>query len=626
MIERFALRVFTPLALLLAPALSQELPTSGVTGQDYIYATSPAGVSQLFRVNVLRSASPTPIGAPVSRLPSRWAHRRRLLGALETAITSPDRGVLVTPMGNAVGNGALHFVDMRAGITASLVPTANPPGYDLAFSRRLKFVFSAEDNGTGQTLLRGYSFKAPGALTPLTPPTLVVPGSPAAYVNRMGYDPLTLELHVPTSTGIGVVSLSPTAPHMVAGRFFSTAPASPSTNPVSFRRNGLTTWIIGTSTFDPAGSSTPAAAGFFAWDSGSTEGATVFGPVPGEPPKMWVPAVGCEELAVIGDGTDTYVYYLLREPGPGTFFVKPSAVGVVRFLGAAAPAVGTILMPVDVGEPFANPAVSGTRLAFESSFGPPFTNSPPGGGEKICILYSPLDPLGASSTDGVLGNPNPLGGRISTKGMDRPLWSADGTRVFAATSHFPGAPNPGIPGLEVLNVPAEVPLDNFSGPHTTISNLPFPNQSIILPAVFAPRLAQPLALRFSFCGNVFNQGLASVGAPTWGEIGQFQLDPLGFTQSSAIPDFPALLPPSFLDATGSLVPIPANFGARRTAFNLTPALDLQGLVMSAAVGDGIYVQPTGANFLALLMMLPELAPTRVPLPAGWVTTTEFHSF
>jgi hypothetical protein len=313
-----------------------------------------------------------------------------------------------------------------------------------------------------------------------------------------------------------------------------------------------------------------------------------------------VPAAGTEELAIVGNGIDTYVYYLLREPPPGTFFIKPSAIGVARYLGSSPPITSTILMTTDIGEPFANPAVSGSRVAFESSFGLPFTPEPPGGGEKISIVYSPLDPLGAASADGTLGIPAPLGGRISTKGMDRPIWSRDGSQVMAATSHFPGAPNPAVPGLEVLNVPDDVLLDKFSAPHTVVPNATFPNQSIVFPGAFDPRKPEKATALagLSFFGNVFHDAVASLVLPEFGEVGQSQVDPVGFTQSPAIPNFRAILPPTFNDATASSVPIPASFGARRTTFNLKPDLGLAGLTMSAAMQDRILVQRTGGNVIA----------------------------
>lgn len=622
-------KAFAATVLLLASTLSvaQELPLSGVTGLDAVYATSPSGVSRLLGVKVHASQATVQFGADVNAVPSRWSHRRRTMGALETEIASPVRGLYMTPMGNAVGNGAIHMVDLRAGLQTALVPIGNPAGYDLGVVKRTKFIFSASDDGAGNTLVRGYSYSTPGALTPLTPPTRTVSGSPSAYVNRMGIDEVALELHIPTSTGIQVMFLSATAPHWTPGPFLSTGTAAPATNPARFNRNGQTSWVVGTSTFSAINPPTPAAAGFFSWDSSGNVGSGVFGSVPTQPSKNWVAAAGAEELAIVGNGVDTYVYYLLREPPPGTFFVKPAAVGVVRYLGSAAPLVSTILMPADVGEPFANPAVFGTRVAFEGSFGAPFINIPPGGGEKIAIIYTPLDPLGAPSVAGVLGDPNPLGGRVSTKGMDRPIWSVDGTRVFAATSHFPGAPNPGVAGLEVLDVPADIVLDSFQGPHTVVVNNPFPNQSIILPSLFKPRLpgVAGILAGISFYGNVFHQGVASLAGPAHGEIGQIQLDPNGFTQSPAIPDFRAILPPSFNDATASLIPIPGSFGARRTSFNFAPGLGVNGLTMAAAMDDELLFQMTGVNFMAALGLGTPVDTVHVALPSGWITTTEIVS-
>lgn len=561
----------------------------------------------------------------MNTVPSRWSHRRRTLGALETVILSPARGLLLTPMGNGVGTGAIHMVDQRAGLQTALVATGNPAAYDLAYSSALKFVFCASDNGAGGTVLHGFSYANPGVLTPLVPASLTLSGLPAAYVNRIGVNAAGNQLHVPTATGIHVVGLSGTAPNMVAGTFISTGSAAPTTNPILFDRNGQATWIIGTSTFDTF--HVPVEGGYIAWTATGAGPSGTYGLVYTDPNKSWVPAAGAEELAVVGNGTDTYVYYLLREPLPGTFYVKASAIGVVRFLGSAAPTISTLAMPDNIGEPFSIPAVSGTRVAFESSFGPPFIFEPPDGGEKIGIIYTPLDPLGASTEYGLVGNPNPLGGRISTKGMDRPIWSRDGTRVMASTSHFPGAPNPGIPGLEVLEVPLDKVVDEFVGPHTVVDNLPFPKQSIIFPSAFLPvDPSKAHALDgLSFFGNVFNQGLASLIAPANGEVAQLQPDADGFTLHPGIPNFRSILPPTFNDVAGSLIAVPGNFGARRTAFNFAFAEGFPSLTMTASIDNGIYVQKTAVNLQALMGVGADQGVVRNLLPTRWITTTEILS-
>ncbi len=627
----FSLLALRTLGLLTALAMSatqisaQEMPISGVTGYDYFYATTPSGVSQFYATNANIASAPFVFGTPVNAVPSRWSHRRRTLQALETATLNPNRGVFITPMGDAVGNGALHLVDLRSGVQTALVHTGNPAGYDVCAVARLKFVFAAEDSGAGTTVLRGYSYQTPGALVPLNPPALVLFGSPSAYVQRIGVDSTELTLHVPTAEGVHIVQLNPIGLQMLATSFLATAPASATTNPVSFMRGGVRTWAIGTANFNGAN---PSSAGVFAWNTNGTVGSSNFGIVPTVPSKNWVPAVGTEELAVVSNGTDAYTYFLLREPGPGTFFVKASALGVVKFLGFAAPATSTIVLADGVGEPFSVPSVSGNRVAFESSFGPPFVGNPPGGGERINILYSPLDPLGASSPNGVVGVPAPLGGRISCKGLDRPIWTADGTRVMAATSHFPGAPNPSVPGLEVLNVPADVLVDEFTSPHTVVQNLPFPNQSILLPGTFLPRVpAAVVSLAgISFYGTAFHHGLASIAAIGFGEVGQLQTEAVAFVQSTAIPDFPAILPPSFLDAAGSLVPVPLNFGARRTAFNYAPGFGPDGLTMSAAIDSEIIVEKTSTNYRAAVGVGVPAVNVRVQLPAGSITTTEIVSY
>ncbi len=605
---------------LLASAQAQELPPSGIFGATFVYATSPSGTSQLYSIEPATSASPVPVGAPVAAVPSRWAHRRRTLGALETAISHAPPTVLFTPMGDSVGTGAIHFVDGRTGTppTTALISTGNPAAYDILVAPNLKQVFTAEDDGAGNTVLRGFSYAVPGALTPTSPPSLSLAGAPAAYVNRMGYDPFDLTLHVPTATGIHIIDVAKNAPHMTMRASISSAPAAPSTNPARFDRNGSSSWIIGTSTFDSSGS--PLAAGHLTWNAAGGSEVGEFGAVPSAPGKAWIPAAGCEELAVVGDGVDTFVYYLLREPGPGTFFVKPAAIGVIRLLGSSPSTVGTILCPENCGEPFANPAVHGTRVAFETSFGPPFIFTPEDGGEKVNVLYSPLDPLG--SGDGVLGVPAPLGGRISTKGMDRPLWSADGSRIFAATSWFPGAPNPGVPGLEVLDVPATIPLNEYVAPHTVVPLTSFPSQSITFPSTFRPAVPifGPVLADYTFAGHVSHDHMAACLAAPFGEIGQAQVG--AFTQSAAIPNFRAVFPATFDDATSSTFPIPSSFGAHRVAFNVYAQFGLAGLVMIASHDDEILVQPTGFNTLAPFSGELPIDVVRLPLPTGWITTTE----
>jgi hypothetical protein len=622
-------RALTGAALLSFLAVGQELPKSGTNGADVFYATSPGGTSQLYAVALGSGLNAIPLGSPVSAVPSRWAHRRRTLGALETAIAFVPPEVAITPMGTVAGTGAIHMVDMRSGPpgVSVLVPTGNPAGYDLAVASSLEFVFSAEDDGAGGTTLRGFSYATPGALNPLTPPALTITGSPAAYVNRIGYDAASQTLHVPTESGIQVVSLSASAPHMTAGPFISTGTSSPTTNPASFMRLGVRTWAVGTSEFNVLGA--PTRAGFHAWTATGTASADKWGTIPNlAPPRNYVPAVGCEELAVVTNGTDTYVYYLLRDPSPTAFFIRPSAVGVVHFVGNGSPDINTIVCPDAVGEPFSIPTVHGTRVAFESSYGPPFYASPPGGGEVVSVIYSPLDPLGVGSPSGVLGVPAPLGGRISTKGMDRPIWSHDGSRIFAFTSHFPGAPNPGMPGIEVLDVPAGFPLTVFNSPHAVVPNAIFPDQAILMPSIFDPN--DPAAASFlagmSFAGNVFTRGPGSALALPFGEMGQFQFLP-PIAQSINIPNFPAIFPAAFDDATASTVPIPGNFGARRVAFNLIPGVGLMGMVMTAAIGDVMLVQPTGYDFLASVGVFPAaIPPVVVTLPAGWTTTSEIASY
>ncbi|MFH0946331.1 MAG: hypothetical protein V2A76_14115 [Planctomycetota bacterium] len=624
--ERFiACKSLLLLVLLATPSLAQELPLSGTNGLELVYASSTAGVSQPYAVAPQYSTSPVPIGPAVNAVPSRWAHRRRIQGALEVQILYVQPGVFMTPMGNAVGNGSIHLIDGRAGlpITSLLFPTGNPAGYDLAVDESLKYVFAVEDAGNGTTTLRGFSFGTVGNLLPLNPPTLTLSGPPAAYVNRIGVEEEADTLHVPTTLGVHVIQLAASSPQMSTVQFASSAPAAPTTNPARFNRAGGVSWVIGTSQFDVAGA--PTEAGWLCWDKTGAMESDSFGLVTSNPTKTWVPSVGTEELAVVSNDLDTYVYYLLREPPPGAFYIKPAAVGVVKMLGAAAAVTSIIDCPDDCGEPFATPAVSGTRVAFESSMGPPFINTPPDGAEKINIIYSPLDPLGAGTADGLLAVPGPLGGRIDVRGMDRPIWTHDGTRVVACTSHFSGIANPAVPGIEVLDVPATVAVNAYTSPHVVVQNPTSPYRSIIFPSIFSPRdaAAGSILSGMSFVGNVFRDGMASILTAPFGELGQKQVEL--FSNPSGVPNFPRILPPTFDDPNGSLISIPSLYGARRTSFNLIPNIGINGLVMSAAIRSEILLQPTGSNHLATIGIGVSAQPIRFALPTGWVTTTEFLS-
>jgi hypothetical protein len=61
------------------------------------------------------------------------------------------------------------------------------------------------------------------------------------------------------------------------------------------------------------------------------------------------------------------------------------------------------------------------------------------------------------------------------------------------------------------------------------------------------------------------------------------------------------------------------------SFNLVPGLSLVGLVMYAADGDRLLLQATGYETLAELGFAPPLGRVALPLPAGWITSTEFLS-
>lgn len=615
-------------------ATAQELPKSGTNGVELLYATDPAGTtSQLFQVDA-ELGSATALGAPFSGVPSRWAHRRRTLSALETEITVAEPLIFLTPTGDAVGNGGLHFVDARSGtlLADALIATGgNPPAYDAAVCEPLQMAFTAEDDGAGGTTLRGWSYATPGSLLPLSPASLTLPGTPAAHVSRIGVDLASNTLHVPTASGLQLVALSSGAPQMTLGPFVASGSYVPTTNPTRFDGPNGRIWLLGTSSFRASGA--PRAAAWLAWSAdGASSWSAEFGPIAGRlPGRKWVAAVGCTELAVVSDGNDAYAYYLLRDPDPSSGFVRAGAVGTVRFVGAAAPVGSTLLCPDRMGEPFAIPTVNGTRVAIESSVGPPWWTTPPGGAEKLTVLYTPLDALGSGTSEGVLGIAGPLNGRIQARGMDRPLWSADGKGLWATTSHFAGVTNPGTPGLEYLAVPAAAVLVDADRPVTVVDNPTSPNESITLGSVFDPNdpIAGAALAPFAFAGTVFHDGMSAGMA--WQKkrkvqlLGQKQLQTPKFAQSPGLPSFPALLPPTFDDATGSTVAVPPSFGARRVAFDLHTAYGFLGLTQVTALQDVVWVQPTGIDFFAELgLLLPE-APIAIPLPLGWITTSEIRA-
>ncbi len=614
-------------ASFVAAASAQEMPLSGTFGVDVVYATTPGGSSRMYAISPTASLAPIPIGPSVNNVPSRWAHRRRTLQGLETSIAYGAPATLFTPMGSVAGTGAIHVIDARTGFppTSLLVPTGNPAAYDLAVVDSLKYLFSAEDDGFGNTLLRGYSWATPGTLVPLTPPGLSLPGPPSSYVNRIDVNAALGLLQVPTSAGIAVVSISASAPQISLSKFVSTGTNAPVTNPTSFVTATGRIWIIGTATFTGGGA--PTSAGWQAWDAGVGSSSGSFGIVPSVPSKSWVPAIGAEELAVVSNVTATFVYVLLREPGPGTGFVKGSAIGCSRWLGATPISTGTIPLTDACGEPFSIPTVSGTRVAFESSFGAPFIVHPTDGGERVNVLYSPIDPLGAASPFGVVGVPGPLGGRISIPGMDRPIWSKDGTRIFAFSSDFPGVGNPLVPGVEVQYVPASVVLNEFTAPHQILTNPLSDMSSIIFPSIFQPRdpFYANLFGNLTFVGNMFDTGMGGALAAQFGEIAQYQDFGTIYSLNPDVPGFPSILPPAFNDALGSLTPVPNSFGARRTSFNVLTQYGIYGLTMVAAIDDRIYLQPTGTNTVASLGLAAPISVFTFALPAGSITTTEFLS-
>jgi hypothetical protein len=613
-------------ALSASPVPAQGLPLSGCGGLDLVYGTDGSGNSQLYALALQLAAKPLPLGAPVAAKPSTWLHRRRALSALEPSILQPEPLVLLTPMGDALGNGAIHLVDARAGFppVSTLVSTGNPASYDLVHHPALRQVFVLEDAGAAGSVLRGFSYATPGQLTPLNPPSIQIPGRPAASVTRIGLDEVGRRLMIASSLGIQVVNIAASAPQMVPQNFQATALGAPVTNPARVQIGTQQWWMVATASFD--GSSAPVNGGCYVWNTGPVLEQSFGQPVGSS--KFWVPALGQNELAVVGNATRADVYVLLREPPPGTLFVKPGALAALRFEASVAPAFALEPLTSFSGEPFGNASVQGTRLAFFSQFGPPFSFLTPDGGSTLNLVYSPLDPLGAGLPLGLLAVPAPYGGRIDPRGCDRPLWSRDGRSVAATTSDVPGVPSNGQPGIELLHVPADVPVSGLQSPHTLVQVAPDSQQNYVLPARFDPRfpsLANALA-NYSAVGTGFSEGVAAVLLTPKSELGQIEEVGAALSLPIAVPSFPNQLPLAFEDATGPSSLIPALMGARRASFNLYPNLGLLGLTMLVADGNTLILQPAGYNALAKLGLFPKLPPIPFALPAGSTTSSEVYAF
>jgi len=613
------------LSLASVPA-AQGLPLSGCGGLDLVYGTDPSGNSQLYALALQLAAKPLPIGAPVTAQPSTWLHRRRALSAQEPAILQPEPLVLMTPMGDALGNGAIHLVDARGGFppVSTLVSTGNPASYDLIHHPALQQVFALEDAGAAGSRLRGFSYATPGQLTPLNPASLLLPGRPCASVTRIGLDETGRRLMIATSLGIQVVTIAASAPQMVSQNFQATSFGAPVTNPARVQIGSQQWWVVATASFN--GASEPVAGGLHVWNTGPVLEQSFGQPIGSS--KFWTPALGQTELAVIGDAARADVYVLLREPLPGTLFVKPGALAALRFEPSAAPVLALEPLTSFSGEPFGNASVQGTRLAFFSQFGPPFSFLTPHGGSTLNLVYSPLDPLGAGTPLGLLAVPAPYGGRIDPRGCDRPLWSRDGRSVAATTSDIPGEPSNGQPGIELLQVPDDVPVSGLQSPHTLVQVAANTQQSYVLPARFDPRfpsLANALA-NYSAVGTGFSEGVAAALLTPKSELGQIEEVGAALTLPTSVPVFPNQLPAAFEDASGGSTLIPEAMGARRASFNLYPNLGLLGLTMLVADGNKLILQPTGYNALSKLGLFPKLPPIPFALPAGTTTSSEVLAF
>lgn len=614
-----------PIALVsllsLATAIAQEIPRSGSLGIDAFVVTTASGTSALYASVPLGQFMTWPLPAP----PSRWMHRRRHMAGLETeiAVDRTNAPCLVIPTGDQATNGGVSFFDFRGAPLASDLPATAPSAYDALLLTAHDYALVAADDGTGNTAVDLYDYSVPGAVPVRS--SLTIPGIPAAGATRMVATANESHVIVATAAGVQILAVGAMPVPLSPVAFLSTGSRSPAGNVALFLRGTAPHAAVITSDFGP--NNRPLDAQILSFDLAGNAVTTPVGNVPNtNPPKAYVPAAGFHDPGVVQVAGIAYIAFLLREKDPGTFFTKPAGVGVIGFGVPNEPTFAIPTTTAAAGEPFEELAVFGTRIAFMTGGDPFWWPAPAGGSERLNILYTPLDPVGVGTTGGVIGSAGPLGGRIGTEVTDRPLWSRDGRQLFVTSSNYPGAPNPGLAGSEVLAVPAARALNEVQDHCQTL--IPLGDQvserAYGLPTRFDP-IDLPAAAFGSF--TLFGQFIQSaahailVPESSFGWLGLREFTTHFLLRDPNIPQFP-VTPRIYDDQHVPIVAPPATYGARRASFNLLLHDTSSWVIYMLQIADDTAIyHATGWN----LMFGPQIPLLESPLPPGSKTSSEILS-
>ncbi|GEM_PF-6591741 len=609
------------LSLCAGIGFAQEVPRSGTWGLDLFALKDARGGHSLWMASRIGTTQKL---ADLSAPPSRWWNGRRHMAPEEVRILR-DGSVFILPLGDSKTNGALAVLDFRSGaLRKTEIKLVSPPNYEPLLDTDRRLAVCASDSGTGDTVLECVSWSGAGGAKSLG--RVRVKGSPAGGVTRMHREGDLC--FVPTTAGVHVLRILGGSKVLEPKVFVSSGARSPVTNLAAFPSGSNRRFAILCSDFD-TGDLRPKDAAVLSFDASGNAKTHPVGNVPNtSPPKPYVPAVGFHSPGVASRNGISYVAFLLREKEPGTGYTKPAGVAV---LGAGAPTGETFCVvrtTAAAGEPFAEIAVHGARMAFMTSQSPRWWPHPKGGSERLNVLYTPLDPLGAGTLGGVIGTAGPLGGRIGVEVTDRPLWSRDGKNLFVTTVNYPGAPNPGTSGSEVLAVPDARALNPLQDPMRTLISLrdQRTERAYGLPTVFEP-WDMPLMMfgQASLFGQFAQTAAHAVLLPhkVSGSLATDTRTYRKLPRDINIPGFPAIPPRSFRDAGNRVSPPPKTFGARRASFNLwTRTNSLLATYLVQADGDELFYQTSGINLLSFGIQVPVLT---VKLPSSSITTTEILS-
>jgi hypothetical protein len=611
--------LFPSLLLLstLPTSTAQSIPDSGTWGFEIFCAQDAAGKNSLYMSSRIGSLNKM---ADLSAPPSRWLHRRRHMGPSEAPIQR-DGIVFFIPLGDKKGAGKLAVADFRREFKLTELSMVSPTLYDPLVVPKRNLVLQAGDTGKGQTVIEIVSYATPGAPAKKVW-ALILDGAPAGGVTRMLLDgDLVL---VPTTTGIHVLRPGKGSKPYETMTFVKTLTRSPITNLVAFP-NG-TSRAYACMTCNYVKNHRPLDAAVTAFEASGKLWTMKVGNVPNtSPPKPYVPAAGFHEPGVVSKGGISFIGFLLREREPGTGFTKPAGVAVAGFGMPNGPTFAIAQTLPQSGEPFAEIAVHGTRMAFMTSQSPKWWPNPKGGSEVLNILYTPLDPVGANTIAGVIGTAGPLGGRIGIEVTDRPLWSHDGRHLFVTTVNYPGAPNPGKSGSELLGVPAKRAVNPKLDKMLTLLELgdQSSERAYGLPTRFDPWDLPAAAFGESTMFGQYTQTAAhSVLVPhkIAGNLGARTLTARKLPRDKNIPGFPSIPPRTFDDVNGSIVAPPKTYGARRAGFNLWSRTNsMLATYLVQAEGNELIYQISGINTLGFGNQIPTLT---ISLPTGSITTTE----